>query len=566
MSAFKPNMPAIAFPCLAAVLAFGIGYIHHQWFFPFYFHGDAATMQVLGTAILDEGSLLPKDFNYGNQLIFLRSSPFIAFALLVGFAGYEAFIIGSSLSIAFWGVILSFFLSVHFRSQAKGVLFSILLLIPLGAWDIDYVLGQQSHLSNAVLALGFVVLVCRWLEDKNRLSLLLGGVCLFLIAAESPIRGLLVLIPVFVAIALAAKKKSLFVAAFCVPATFLLAYVSNKLLIKVYPISLDYFNKVVLTPWNMLLPQLKVTSRDALLTICNWEAVSRGELSFFGFVAYTSGRLLFFSFVLFALWGVAKLVWASYRRVSGKFGACEEPEGGRDNFVLMAATLGMIVGASAVTVLNPNSSRHFLWAVFLMKFSFFVAIYQVAGRRGRLPGAFILSLTLFLSAWFVDLAVRNWSFQSARIVLDVEEPLFKSEIPYVDVMRSHRELNSSAAVHEIEKYAAESGIRRIYGTNFWRMMPFNTLLEDVVASNLVSRKNGDIEVSGWLDRPSWACAEGEVLYYLKNDPTDRAIKEKLKPAGGIAVHDGDGYSIWRGPRVWKIPPTVKCGNGSAAMH
>lgn len=164
---------------VTALVAFCIGYIHHRWFFPLYFHGDAASMHVLAEAILDEGSLLPTDFSYGNQLVFLRSSPFIALTLLVGFTGYKAFILGSSLSITFWGVVLYLFLSAYFKSRRKGFLFSILLLLPLGPWDFDLILGQQSHLSNAILALGFVVSICLYVLDKSKLFLVVACVYLF---------------------------------------------------------------------------------------------------------------------------------------------------------------------------------------------------------------------------------------------------------------------------------------------------------------------------------------------------------------------------------------------------
>ncbi|MBB3176341.1 hypothetical protein [Variovorax sp. Sphag1AA] len=551
--------------CIAALLAFGIGYIHHQWFFPHYFNGDAATMQILGKAILDEGSLLPKDFHYGNQLIFLRSSPFIALAMLLNFSAYEAFLVGSSLSIAFWGAVLACLLSVHFRSQKKGLLFSILLLIPLGIWDIDYVLGQQSHLANTVLALGFVILTYRWIEDKNKLFLLIGCACLFLITSESPIRGLLVLVPVAIAIALVADVKALPAAAVGTSTTFLLAYAANNLLTRLRPISLDYSSKIALTPLNMLVPHLRVTSREALESISHWKAVGQGDLSFFGSIAFASGRLLYFCFILFALWGVLKLAALSYKRIANGFRSSIEPNGRPNHFVLLAATLGMIVGACAVAALNPNSSRHYLWAVFLMRFCFLAAIYDLIAKRvtARFSGVIILLLTLFFSSWFIDLIARNWNFQGPQGVFNSKETRYRYETPYEDVIRSHIELNPPEAVQQIDEYLKKTKTRNVYGANFWRMMPLNTVLEDVNAQNL-KFKDGEIFTPDWLDRPSWACAEGDVLYYLKNDPTDMAIKEKLKVTGGTEIRDGDGYSLWRGPRVWKDSPTANCSNTAAA--
>src|SRR5690554_7938047 len=97
-------------------------------------------MHVLAKSIVDEISLLPHDFSYGNQLVFLRSSPFIALIMACGLDGYTAFSVGFALSIPFWGAILHYLLSVYFMSPRKGLLLPVLLLFLLGGWVIDYIL------------------------------------------------------------------------------------------------------------------------------------------------------------------------------------------------------------------------------------------------------------------------------------------------------------------------------------------------------------------------------------------------------------------------------------------
>ncbi|MGL9773914.1 MAG: hypothetical protein ACR5LG_08305 [Sodalis sp. (in: enterobacteria)] len=84
------------------LIGLAIGFIHQYFIYPIYFHGDAAAMQMLARAIIEKQSLLPADFSYGDQIIFLRSSYFVAFTMLLGLSGYKAYIFRSALSIAFW--------------------------------------------------------------------------------------------------------------------------------------------------------------------------------------------------------------------------------------------------------------------------------------------------------------------------------------------------------------------------------------------------------------------------------------------------------------------------------
>ncbi|RJH54498.1 hypothetical protein D5G26_05090, partial [Salmonella enterica subsp. enterica serovar Mbandaka] len=80
------------------VVVFGVtvGLIHQVFIYPYIFHADSAAYQVLASAIKDELSLLPHDFIYGNQLILLKISPFIAVAESAGFTAFKAYAIGGS--------------------------------------------------------------------------------------------------------------------------------------------------------------------------------------------------------------------------------------------------------------------------------------------------------------------------------------------------------------------------------------------------------------------------------------------------------------------------------------
>jgi hypothetical protein len=530
-------------PFAVALIAFAIGYIHHEWFYPLYFNGDAAALHVLAKTIIDEGSLLPGDFSYGNQLVFLRSSPFIALASLGGLADYKAFVVGSALSIAFWSVVLHWFLSAYFQSQKKSLLFTTLLIIPLGGWDVDLLLGQQSHLSNAVLALGTIVSFHRHLLEKNNFFLIVGCFCLFLMSSEAPIRGLLVLAPALIAIALTANLRSLIAVSFCTISTFFASYILNKSLIKFHPISIDHFNTLTIKSSNEFFANILKTTIETAGAVSSLNEVSGAKLSVLGLVVFTAGMLLVTAYFSFIFAGALKAARLGSIKLANP-SQLQSYSGENDaDLISLTAILGVIIGAFAVSAINPDSSRHYLWAIFLVKFTIFISLYDVASRviKNIWAGIFVLSGTLVMSSWFANLVVHDWNTEK-----------------YISAR------NLPEEVRQIRRISEQTGIHNIYGEDFWRMMPLNTVLHDINAQALLL-SGSDLQIYSWLTRPSWSCVAGDVLYFVKNGPVDKVIEEKLKGVGGARVHNGGGYSLWTGPRVWQIPLTAGCHVSSLAF-
>ncbi|AEC21722.1 hypothetical protein PT7_3182 [Pusillimonas sp. T7-7] len=527
-------------PVFTAIIVFCIGYIHHRWFFPFEFDGDAASMHVLAKAILDEGSLLPADFNYGNQVVFLRSSPFIALASLVGFTDYKAFVFGSSLSIAFWGVVLYLFLSAYFNSNTKGFFFSILLLLPLGNWDSDFVLGQQSHLSNAILSLGTVVSIWLYITNKSKLFLIAACVCLFTMSSEAPIRGLLILAPILISLVLISGLKKTILAALPIGLTFILAYFANKLLINIRPISWNFFNTIIFKSSNQILDNLITTTRETLGGISSLNIIAGEPLSVLGFFVLAAALLLtagYLGFVFFGLLNTTKMV-ATKQQIPLRIQNITN--GDRLCLVQLTAVFGLIVGSLAVATLNPDSSRHYLWAIFLAKLFVFKWLYNIASEfvTKKMAAILVLTLGLLMSSWFAYLVKFNW-----------------------DPDKAIKSKSIAEAIQDIKEISDKTGIKNIYGENFWRMMPLNTLISNMNSQALVLA-NGGLHIFSWLTRPSWSCAKGDALYYLKSGSVDEAIKERLIDAGGNQVKDGNGYSLWVGPRVWQVPSNAGCYESS----
>ncbi len=516
-------------PFMGACIAFIIGYIHHYWVFPGYFHGDAAAMHVLAKSILDEGSLLPQDFSYGNQLVLFRSSSFIALAMAMGYQSYQAFVIGSALSIAFWGGLMSCFLNMYFTSHKKSLLFTALLLLPFGFWEMDYILGQQSHLSNVVFTLGVVVSFHRYLLDKQRAFLIAGSSCLFLMSIEAPMRGLLVFVPLFAAVALTANARALRTIGTWAFASCCIAYIVSKLLTRIRPIGVNYFNSLTFKPSEEILANFTRTSGETLASISSMNIIAGSKLSFWGLLVFGSALLLIITYFIFIFTGAAKAAssgtekWVSLHQRDGKADAYN------GSLLLVTATLGLIIGALAVAGLNPDSSRHYLWAVFLFKLLILLGIYHAATRVLTIKAAIFctVAISLILSGWFANLVKNRWQINTF-------------------VTKQHPE----GAIVEIGKLARETGIFNIYGEDFWRMMPLNTALPDVNGQTLVVEE-GEIRILAWLTRPSWSCAKGDVLYYLRDGAVDKAIREKLEGGGGRQVRTGEGYSLWIGPAVWR---------------
>lgn len=523
-------------PFAAAFLAFLIGYIHHQWFYPKYFSGDTAAMHILAKSVLAEHALIPYDFNYGNQLIFFRSSLFIAFALAAGFTGYQAFIVGSALSIAFWGLVLHGFVSAYLGSQKKGLLFTCMLLLPLGIWEVDYVLGQQSHLSNVVLALGVVISLHRYLADKKRRFLITACVCLFAMSIEAPIRGLLVLAPVLAAITLTANARALRVAGFSTFGVFVLAMLANKALVKLHPLKTDHFKTLSFKSLDEFFGNLIRTSGEAISSVSSLNFLSGTKLSALGFIIFALGLLLILAYLGFILAGTSRAL----RLGTKKWAVLQHKQAAAPGYdldlVRLTAVLGVLVGAVAVSALNPDSARHYLWAVFLIKLMVFIGLYNAAASviGKKWVGATVVLAGLILSAWAANLVVNKGS---------------------VKANSSNRKPSQAAlAIAEVSK---QTGIRHVYGDDFWRMMPLNTTLHGIDAQAL-SLKDDDIYVDAWLTRPSWSCVKGNVLYLLKDTPVDTRIMDKLRAAGGTEIRAVDGYTLWTGPQVWRMPSNTPC--------
>ncbi|MBB4123300.1 hypothetical protein [Martelella radicis] len=520
----------------AFILSFSLGIVHHSLFFPTFFDGDAAAMQVLASAIVDGKSILPSDFSYGNQIIILRSSPFIAFSLAIGLKGYTAFLIGSALSVAFWGVVLYNILNIHFKYPQKSILLTAVMLLPLGVFESNYILGQQSHLTNVILALGVVIFAKEYLHTFNRKYLILLSITVFLLSFESPIRGLLVMFPTFMAVFLFSKLRSAVSVFSTVCLSFVAAFFTNKILVQMKGVRVNYFETLTFRSVDEIISNIIKNSNETLNNLSSLNLFAGQKLSFFALVVISFSVLLLFSYFYCLLSGVARANQLAKLMLLAIPGGRFPSSIGSPDFVQLVGIFGVLVGAIAVATLNPDSSRHYLWAIFVLKLVIFDWFYNLfAHRIRRIPASLLLSsLAFVMSLWFA-LIVRD----GVSVVHSVDRRL------------------SDSSVSEIGRLSRELEIRNIYGEDFWRMMPLNAFVDDMHAQTLLLY-DGEIRPYMWLSRPSVFCASDEVLYFLKNGEADEALKERLPSLGGQIIAAGDGYSIWKGQPAWKKLDDLDC--------
>lgn len=515
---------------LIFIVIFCIGIVHHKWFYPLEFHGDSAAMHVLAKAILKEGSLLPRDFSYGNQLILFRSSPFIALAILAGFKNYDAFVLGSSLSIAFWGGILFIFLNLIFKSWKKAITIGLCLLIPFGHWDSDFTLGQQSHISNVVLSLGVAITSYKYLEEKDLKYIFLTCTCCFLIVAESPIRGLLVLAPLcFVIPLISIDKRKIFFITITLFLTTLLGFVANKWMLLYRPITVNYFKTLTFKSSGEIVDNIGKTSLETLASLTSLNVFSGSRISLLGGAIFSLALLVIIFYFLFLFVGILKLNNAVKLRLTIISSPEKSFNEGGINFLHILSLSGLFVGALSVAALNPDSSRHYLWVFFLGKLVIITWIYNLSRNffGEKYSAIFVLAFSLLVSMWSANFVKWRWNLGGE----------VKSRI-------------HSSLINDIQLAIEKTGIRHIYGEDFWRMMPLNSIADGLNSQSLLY-DGSVIRPFNWLTPPSWSCTDKDVLYYLKDGVVDRAIEEKLNQSAGKKIISGINYSIWVGPRVWQ---------------
>lgn len=529
---------------LAVLAGFMIGYVNQRWFFAAEFHSDAAAMQVLAQAMVDEHSLLPTDFGYGNQLIMFRSSPFIALALAGGAGGYQAYIVGSALSVAFWLLVLYAVLAMVTAHRIQALMVSVMLVIPMSVWDYDYVLGQQSHLSNIVMAACAVMATLGYCMQQRRSCLALAALFILLMSAEAPIRALLVIIPLGLAVMLYFGKKATLRVVGLMLLALIAGMAANKALTLSRPLGLNLLSSMQFRTTQEIIQTLQTISLEMLGAISSLNLFTTKVFKPGRFLAYLACLTYLATVCGFAAWRALALAGRARDRLRSVPAAPGMPVAlGMPHFDFPGAVaiLSVITGALAVAILNPDTARHVIWAGALLKLSLWLALYHYGSQYFKSRAVLMAALAaavLLPSFWTATLA-RHSSRTAQVLAAHIAPPI-----------------NA-----QIAQYAAQLGINRIFGGDFWRMMTLNSTVAGMSAGNLTLDGDNTLHPNYWLSRKSIFDAGTDVLYYLKGNPVDQQIEARLRAGGGRTLFELGSESIWVGKPVWRNPVSRYTWNG-----
>ncbi len=491
------------------------------------FHSDSAAHQVLAQAMLDELSVLPKDFAYGNQLILWRNNLLIAPVLAMGMEGYRAYGVGSSLNFALFFVLAFLCIDSLLRDWRRSLLVCGLWFLPLGHTEADFILGQQSHLSFVVLSLVIAMCAHRAADGTDRKAIWLGAAAIFLLVVEAPTRAAMMLLPVALAVVGTGRARLTrqfgaiaFAAAAC-------AYALSKYLggsRSVYGVE-----PVPLAPYGHF-----VTRMNEQL-----EGFVQYFIGYFQFAGLTSkvGYLLLYGLKAIPLFAFAGLLaWIAVKlkqRLLQEAGA-ERPVAPLE-FVGVVGFVGAALGFWMVAGIEYGLDvRHFLWALMLLKLVLVIVAVRFVAPSGATQWPVLAAAcvaALLMSTAFVRTAL----------------PTFRKQLK-ADYL-SHVRLPYAPRIAAILQ---EQGIHRIYG-EYWETMRMQVLARQSQPAAL-HLEGSNIRFFSFLARSSLKCASGNVLYLLDpTTPTQGPIATKLLANGGRLLERVNGnLGVYIGPPVWDM--------------
>lgn len=335
-----------------------------------------------------------------------------------GLTGFEAFLIGSSLFSSVMGTFLYIFLNIFFNNErSKSLLFTILLLIPINNGEFDYFLGQQSHLFNVIMCFGITIMMSKILiyTVKNNFYFAIVCIILFFITVESPVRGLFIIIPLSISVFLLFRKTfNLYVVFFVI--SFITAYVLNKYLMTLYPISIDYLHTSTVAPLDVILNNVVTLVKSTIYSYTSNIGNYFGNSSSYKKVFLIINLLWSILFSVIIIFYSTKIAIFTKQRILMLFNdnnVCVNMDNNKIlvYFICFVAIFGIIVGVISTSIFNPINSvdpRHYLWAIFIIKFLIIYFIYHFMSHKNInliKMNCFLLIIIICISSW--SLVISN---------------------------------------------------------------------------------------------------------------------------------------------------------------
>jgi hypothetical protein len=513
-------------------LAFGMAY--HVYYYPAIFHSDGAAIQVLAQAMVDEMSLLPHDFFYGNQLILFRANLFIALALKLGLTGYNAYAVGSAINFSVFFLITFLTLEKIFGNWVKTLFLSVLFFLPFNYTEADYVLGQQSHLANVVFVLMIAVYSYRACWYKEWRGLVIASLVAFLMVWEAPMRVLFVLFPLALVIVVTGKAKSALKLSLALVIAFAFGYIGNRYLVMTHIVAVDLSN-LAFSTLDRFLMRMCTILKDFVDNYIGFN-------QFIGMKTSPRIHLVLYGLKTLVLVSFIGMFWWLAHRL-GKRGVKSWLENGGTTqcelkaleFIGLLGVTGVLTGfwiTSAVEYTDDQLLRHSVGMLQLCKLALFA--YSLTALAYLIPQRLVVYGVLFVIALLLSTPVTSFLFAPYRVQL-------------------HNKIGSNMKWplnNKIQKLMSAHGINRIYGGNYWSTLRLEVLIPPVKAT-VLGVGDGSVHYFKWLTRPSMRCFSGDVFYLIEPSKVDEEyIAGKILERGGkILEHIGD-TDIYLGAPVW----------------
>ncbi len=502
------------FTILLVCGAFAAGLAYMYFYYWQRFNGDSAIAYVVAEQINAEGRLWPAHFNFSNDIFFLRPQFAIAIFQRLGMTGYPAYATGCAAMFAFAVGCLFRALSPSEGAVWTKAFWVLLFFVPLGYNDIEFILGQQSHLLQTTFAICLVLLVVSSATSSTLKFGRLATITLLagMLVADSPLRGLMS-VTLTCVIALYALPPSKYLKRACIA-------VSVGLVLGLLVYSMISRNLSVMGISYYLVSVGSGDYVDRLGMLASEFISAQGGISYFQglelkplvvIASVSQGFILFgiVTLLMALIWETVSIAW----RRQGATAISEQGE--LEMSRTQSITVGMVGAALALVslllVLNTKLdpiSRHILPGIELVKFCGVGLVLYVIKRGTN-------------QARFLGLGIIAMIFASSPVISvlfsgDVRENETKERAQLYVL------LNGLKALPEISE--PKSG--RLLGDH-WNVYRFAVLTDTKLKPLPIGTWPGELIASNWLSVQDRICETnlGSNVFIL--GPGDELIAERI---------------------------------------
>lgn len=534
---------------LAIVLLAGLlcGAVFMVAYYPAIFHSDSAAHQLLAQAMVDERSLLPRDFAYGNQLILWRNNLFIAPLLALGVEGYRAYAGGSAINFAVFLTLAFVCLDQLLGDWRRSLLVALLFFLPWGHSEADFVMGQQSHLAFVAFALVLAVNAYRAAQGA-RGAVFTCSVVVFLLVLEAPTRTAMLLLPLAAALWLAVPASRLRGLAVAVIGGAAIAYLANRWLVATHQVT--GIPPLPMAPFPRFVARGAELTRGLVDYFIGFEQFERTSSNPATLVLYAFKTLLLAAFAGMLAWQGWRVAMHLRMRLAAhleRVNAAGATPGARErrgdmaagdtvpafDFLGIAAVFGIAIGFWIVCAIEYwLDVRHFLWALMFLKLLLIVGVLQGLDRHVRVSTARVavaLVAGVLVSSTATNLLVPQYRHRlQGEIATHYEKPM----------------------IRRVQAQMQATGLNRLYGRH-WEVLRLEVLAPPARTASLAVDRD-QVQFVAFLSRPSMRCVQGDVLYLLdKGVPEEAFTLDKVLAAGGRLLEQlTPGKALYRGRPVW----------------